>query len=480
MLGKVKQLEKSRAADLVLIDAPAAGHAVSFLLSARGLLDAVQVGPIRKQASDVVELLSDPARCQVMLVTVPEETPVSELVETAFAIEDRAGVALGPVVVNGCVPSDRRAARRSGAPRRRGRRRRGDPGRGRRVSVSTSKRASVEQQARLAELLPLPQITLPFLFTAGIGPRRDRGARRRVRGGRRRARAGRQRDRRRGRRTRTADDRVGGRRRTASSCAAARAASGRRPRAAALAIQGARRGRRAVVVTIDPAKRLAQALGLEHLSNAAHEIDRARWDPDGSATPGGSLSALMLDAKSTFDTLVRQYAHDDAQAERILGNAFYRNIAGSLVGHAGVHGDGEALRAARRRRLRPHRRRHPADPPRARLPRRAAAPHPPARQPDLPSADDARAGRVPRRLGRGAGVPPRRRTRRRHRGDRRRARVLPCVRGNGGGLPHARERDDGAAGVRRHRVRARHVTAPRRRRRGRVLRGTPRGGRASR
>src|SRR5947207_10749651 len=102
VLGKVKSLDESRAADLLIVDAPAAGHAISFLLSPRGLLDAVRVGPIRKQASDVVALLSDPARCQVMLVTLPEETPVSEAIETAFAIEARAGVALGPVVVNQC------------------------------------------------------------------------------------------------------------------------------------------------------------------------------------------------------------------------------------------------------------------------------------------------------------------------------------------------------------------------------------------
>ena len=102
VLGKVKSIEESRAADLVIVDAPAAGHAVTFLLSARGLLDAVRVGPIRKQAQDVVSLISDPKRCQVMLVTLAEETPVSEVVDTAFAIEDRAGVALGPVVVNGC------------------------------------------------------------------------------------------------------------------------------------------------------------------------------------------------------------------------------------------------------------------------------------------------------------------------------------------------------------------------------------------
>src|SRR5438067_7475747 len=105
VLGKVKQLERARAADLIVLDAPAAGHAVSFLLSARGLLDAVRVGPIQKQAAEVVELLSDPARCQVLLVTLPEETPVNELVDTAYAVEDRAGVALGPIVVNQCVPA---------------------------------------------------------------------------------------------------------------------------------------------------------------------------------------------------------------------------------------------------------------------------------------------------------------------------------------------------------------------------------------
>ncbi len=90
VLGKVKSIEEQKVADVILIDAPAAGHAITFLLSARGLLDAVKVGPVRKQAQDVVDLLSDPARCQVLLVTLPEETPVSEIVDTAFAIEDRS------------------------------------------------------------------------------------------------------------------------------------------------------------------------------------------------------------------------------------------------------------------------------------------------------------------------------------------------------------------------------------------------------
>jgi anion-transporting ArsA/GET3 family ATPase len=101
---------------------------------------------------------------------------------------------------------------------------------------------------------------------------------------------------------------------------------------AVLALAAARAGRNAVVVTIDPAKRLADTLGLEELGNVAHEIPRARWDTDGTAVAGGRLSALMLDTRSTFDELVRTYANDADQAGRILDNRFYRNIAGALSG----------------------------------------------------------------------------------------------------------------------------------------------------
>src|SRR5580704_6000942 len=102
VLGKVKQIERNRLADVVLVDAPATGHTLTFLSSASGLLDAARGGPIRSQAADVVELLSDPTRCQVVLVTLPEEMPVNEVVDAAFALEDRVGVALGPIIVNGC------------------------------------------------------------------------------------------------------------------------------------------------------------------------------------------------------------------------------------------------------------------------------------------------------------------------------------------------------------------------------------------
>ena len=179
VLGKVKSLEQSGTADLIIVDAPAAGHALTFLTSARGLLDAVAVGPVRKQASDVVEMLSDPARCQVLLVTLPEETPVNEAVDTAFAIEDRVGVHLGPVVVNACYPqlaltadsataaaaqadaelvdvfvSDHEAADLAAA-----------------AAFRTERTAiQLAQADRLAAALPLPQIRLPFVFTSEIGP----------------------------------------------------------------------------------------------------------------------------------------------------------------------------------------------------------------------------------------------------------------------------------------------------------------------
>ena len=107
---------------------------------------------------------------------------------------------------------------------------------------------------------------------------------------------------------------------------------GKTTASAVLAIGAARAGRNAVVVTIDPAKRLADTLGLEALGNVAHEIPSSRWDGAGTALPGGRLSALMLDTRSTFDELVRTYSADAEQAGRILDNRFYRNIAGALSG----------------------------------------------------------------------------------------------------------------------------------------------------
>ncbi len=98
---------------------------------------------------------------------------------------------------------------------------------------------------------------------------------------------------------------------------------GKTTTAAVVALEGARQGRRTVVVTIDPAKRLADALGLQGLTDEPSRIE-GDWP--------GQLWALMLDTKSTFDALVAKHAATAEQGERILANRFYRNISGALSG----------------------------------------------------------------------------------------------------------------------------------------------------
>jgi anion-transporting ArsA/GET3 family ATPase len=174
VLGKVKQIERNRVADVVLVDAPATGHTLTFLSSASGLLDAARGGPIRSQAADVVDLLSDPKRCQVVLVTLPEEMPVNEVVDAAFALEDRVGVALGPIIVNGCYPplsdggtSAVEAGAEAGVELSDAVvRALDDARRFRRVR----QRLQDEQLARLAQELPLDQLRIPYLFAPVIGP----------------------------------------------------------------------------------------------------------------------------------------------------------------------------------------------------------------------------------------------------------------------------------------------------------------------
>jgi hypothetical protein len=133
------------------------------------LADAVSSGPVRAQADDVLELLHDAERCQVVLVTLPETTPVNEVVETAFALEDDVGVQLGPVVVNAVdvgdpLPDDdavraavadleplaAQALIEAAAFRR---------------SRRTMEAAEIE---RLAAELPIPKVTLPARLVAGL------------------------------------------------------------------------------------------------------------------------------------------------------------------------------------------------------------------------------------------------------------------------------------------------------------------------
>jgi anion-transporting ArsA/GET3 family ATPase len=133
---------------------------------------------VRSQAQEVVDMLSDPDRCQAVLVTLPEETPVSETVETAQLLEDRAGIKLCAVVVNARLPvlplpeyfeaaTLSELAAGAGVTLA--------PAELESLIVAGKLRlerqgAQAAQVVRLAEELPLPQLELPFCFSADLGP----------------------------------------------------------------------------------------------------------------------------------------------------------------------------------------------------------------------------------------------------------------------------------------------------------------------
>ncbi|MEC9052667.1 MAG: ArsA-related P-loop ATPase, partial [Actinomycetota bacterium] len=100
---------------------------------------------------------------------------------------------------------------------------------------------------------------------------------------------------------------------------------GKTTTSAALALRAAERGRKVVVLTIDPARRLAQSMGIEELDNTPRPV------ADVDATAGGSLDAMMLDMKSTFDEVVLSQATPE-KAKAILENPFYIVLSTSFAG----------------------------------------------------------------------------------------------------------------------------------------------------
>jgi anion-transporting ArsA/GET3 family ATPase len=100
--------------------------------------------------------------------------------------------------------------------------------------------------------------------------------------------------------------------------------------AAALALQGAALGRSALVCTIDPARRLASALGLSELGNVARPISQAELEAAG-ITLAAPVKAMMLDMKQSWDELIARSASPE-QKERILANRFYQSLSSALAG----------------------------------------------------------------------------------------------------------------------------------------------------
>jgi anion-transporting ArsA/GET3 family ATPase len=109
---------------------------------------------------------------------------------------------------------------------------------------------------------------------------------------------------------------------------------GKTTTSAALALRAAERGRKVVVLTIDPARRLAQSMGIEALDNTPRPVpgvSTSSTDGGGSTAGGGSLDAMMLDMKRTFDEVVQNQASPE-KAEQILKNPFYIAVSSSFAG----------------------------------------------------------------------------------------------------------------------------------------------------
>ena len=102
---------------------------------------------------------------------------------------------------------------------------------------------------------------------------------------------------------------------------------GKTTTAAALGLRAAERGRHVVVLTVDPARRLAQSMGLTSLDNTPRPVPL----PDGHGEGGGSLHAMMLDMKRTFDEIVEAHSDPD-RAAQILANPFYQSLSSSFAG----------------------------------------------------------------------------------------------------------------------------------------------------
>jgi anion-transporting ArsA/GET3 family ATPase len=108
---------------------------------------------------------------------------------------------------------------------------------------------------------------------------------------------------------------------------------GKTTTSAAIAAGMAARGLKVAVLTIDPAKRLADSLGLPELGNTERQVDPELFSAAGvDVVEGGELWAMMLDAKATFDEVVRNHAPDAETRDRILANRIYQQLSAALAG----------------------------------------------------------------------------------------------------------------------------------------------------
>ena len=177
VLGKVKQLERDGVADLIVVDAPATGHAITFLTSASGMVSAARGGPLRTRPRTSSSCSRDPARCRVILVTLPEDMPVSRDDRVRLHAGGQGGVQLGPVIVNACDPEPAGWSAR----RPRWRQRRPDRGTGHLAALEEARSfrlarhaVSAEQIERLGGTFPCPSCSCRHWTRPRSAPPRPR------------------------------------------------------------------------------------------------------------------------------------------------------------------------------------------------------------------------------------------------------------------------------------------------------------------
>ena len=320
--------------DLVVVDMPASGHAFSLLDITRSALGLFRSGPVRQRAQELRQLLSR-RTTRMVFVALPEEMVVNETIETYKKMEDFELVSRPPAVFlnRATMPSltsdERELMRRLGEADltdlqeefvRAGR------------WEDALEQATAHSAERLTESLEHGPILVPPAPPGGIPSKVVESVA---------AHLGRL---------------VGVTRRDlkldgdglpqAPAEALAEPAQpmndwlsdtklvvcvgaggvGKTTTAATLGLSGALRGRRAMVLTIDPARRLANSLGLSAIGNEETRIDLSHLDAP------GELWAMMLDSKSTFDSLIARVAEDEETKQRILNNHVYRHMADTFAG----------------------------------------------------------------------------------------------------------------------------------------------------
>lgn len=107
---------------------------------------------------------------------------------------------------------------------------------------------------------------------------------------------------------------------------------GKTSTSAAIAMAAAREGKRVIVLTIDPARRLANALGLPEIGNEEADVTAAAFRAAGLEPPRGRLTAMMLDIKRTWDETIRRHHPNPERREKLLQNRFYQALSGALAG----------------------------------------------------------------------------------------------------------------------------------------------------